>query len=99
MQRNTTQYNTTQQYTIRYNTTIYNTMRYNTIYDTIQQYLPQSPGRVSICELEERMLDGQKLQGPATAADVAVLLEDRGLEEWLVVAKSSWWWLKVVGGS
>ena len=45
------------------------------------------------------MLDGQKLQGPATAADVAVLLEDRGLEEWLVVAKSSWWWLKVVGGS
>lgn len=37
--------------------------------------------RVSLAELEEAMLGGGKLQGPATAADVAALLASRGLQQ------------------
>ncbi|CAG0914668.1 unnamed protein product [Notodromas monacha] len=36
--------------------------------------------RKSMRELEKEMLDGQRLQGPATAAEVNVLLKERNLE-------------------
>ena len=35
----------------------------------------------TIKELEEEMLNGQSLQGPPTAAEVNVMLKDKGLEE------------------
>lgn len=32
-------------------------------------------------ELEKEMLNGQRLQGPMTAAEVNVMLKNRGLED------------------